>query len=407
MSEKKKLSRKQLKRKRRRIIIAVEVVALLFLLAGVFLVSKYNKLGTVEYKKEEVKKNEDLTDESSKDYTTIALYGLDSRSAGDLGEGNRSDCIMIASINNKTKAVRVASVFRDTYLYTATTDDDELEYAKASWAYSYGGPTEANSMLNINLDLDVDDFVAVDFSAVANTIDLLGGIDVEITESERNYINGYAVETSQITGLDTPAIMETGLVHLDGLHAVSYARIRYDTNDKYSTDYKRTERQRIVLEKMVEAAKSANLGTLNSIVDTVLPQVATSLSATEILGLATNLTNFKVEATTGFPFEKKTKKVSGPGDCVIPLGLVENVEELHAFLYPDSQYSVSETVRKIDGEIVTATGYSREDANVTEGVGASEESNTASANSATERETPANTTSTEDTTSEGSTEGTN
>lgn len=358
--------KKKKRKKGRKKIIVLEIIALLMLLAVVFVVSKFNKIGKSDYDSSKVVKNDDITDLSVKDYTTIALFGLDSRDSGNLGEGNHSDCIMVATINNSTKEVKIASIYRDSYVYLSPASSDGVEYGKATTAYLYGGPTQAVSMLNVNLDLDIDNWIAVDFTAVANTIDLLGGIDVEINEEEQILINGYATETSEITGIKTPDIEDIGLVHLDGLHATSYARIRYTDG----SDYKRTERQREVIQKMIEAAKGTDLLTLNSIVDTVLPQVATDLSATDMLALAANVTKYTVGDTTGFPFEKTTDKISGSGDSVIILGIQENVRELHEFLYDDEDYNVSGTVSEIDSSISAITGYTRDDADTSAGVGA-------------------------------------
>lgn len=347
------------KKKRKKFIIILEVVALLLLLLVVFLVTKFNKLGKTDFDSSNVAKNDDITDKSSDGYTTIALFGLDSRDSGNLGAGNHSDSIMVAAINNKTKEVKISSIYRDSYVSLQPTDSDGTQYGKATTAYAYGGPTQAVSMLNVNLDLDIDNWIAVDFTALANTIDLLGGIDIEIDENERDYINGYATETSKITGITSPDVEETGLVHLDGLHAVSYARIRYGGGD----DYKRTERQRTVIQKMFEAAKGASLTTLNSIVDTILPQIATDLSATDMLSLAAGASKYSIADTTGFPFEKTTANITDSGDCVIILGLSENVAELHEFLYNDEDgYNVSGTVQNLDATLSSLTGYTRADA---------------------------------------------
>lgn len=152
----------------------------MFMRSGVRLILKSIKADDIIIN-EEVKKNKNV--DLGDGYTNVALFGVDSRD-GDLGEGNRTDCIIVASLNNKTKEIKMVSVYRDTLL-----DLSEGTYQKCNAAYSYGGPVLAINMLNMNLDLDIQDYVTVDFGAIADAVDLLGGIEVEVTEEELPYIN--------------------------------------------------------------------------------------------------------------------------------------------------------------------------------------------------------------------------
>jgi anionic cell wall polymer biosynthesis LytR-Cps2A-Psr (LCP) family protein len=132
--------------------------------------------------------NEDLnsqTVEKMTGYTNIALFGLDNRSVGNYAWGN-SDTIMIASINNDTKEVKLVSVYRDTYLSIG-----EGKFNKANSAYNLGGVERAVKMLNANLDLSITDYVCVDWAALIEAIDALGGIELQVTKQEVYYINGY------------------------------------------------------------------------------------------------------------------------------------------------------------------------------------------------------------------------
>ena len=179
-------------------------------------------------------------------YTNIALFGLDSRN-GELDGGVQSDCIMIASINNETNEVKIVSVYRDTLLQQA-----DGTYEKANSAYNEGGPEAAISLLNRNFDLDIKNYISVNFSALVDVIDALGGIEMDMTAEEAFYSNGYAFETAQVVGKEMIKIPEeAGTQLLDGVHAVGYARIRYTEG----MDFKRTERQRVVLQKVAEKAK--------------------------------------------------------------------------------------------------------------------------------------------------------
>ena len=126
--------------------------------------------------------------------TNVALFRLDSRD-GELSGGVRSDSIMIVSINNKTGDVKIISVYRDTLL-----KQQDGSYEKANAAYSFGGPQEAVAMLNWNLDLDITKYASVNFNSLADIIDILGGVEVELTSEEIFWLNGYAAETSQVVG---------------------------------------------------------------------------------------------------------------------------------------------------------------------------------------------------------------
>lgn len=333
------------RKKRRAIIFVIEVIIIIVLLGVLYVYSKLDKIETEDIKEEEIQINE-IKSETIGGYKNIALFGLDSRETGSLDEGNRSDTIMVASINNATNEVKLVSVYRDTYL-----DQSDGSFNKANNAYQTGGPRQAIDMLNINLDLDITDYVSVDFLAVSDVIDLLGGIEIDVTEEEIQWINGYATETQLVTGKTTVDITSPGLQTLDGVQAVSYSRIRYTAGD----DYKRTERQRTVLTKMMEKAKSADILTLNKIVDAVLPEVKTSLSSTEILSMASKVASYKIGEQSGFPFDKLATNV-GTLDCVVPATLESNVKDLHKFLFGEENYDPSDKVKSLNEEIIYNSG---------------------------------------------------
>ncbi|WP_418615325.1 LCP family protein, partial [[Ruminococcus] torques] len=282
-------------------------------------------------------KNVDLGD----GYTNVALFGVDSRD-GDLGEGNRTDCIIVASLNNKTKEIKMVSVYRDTLL-----DLSEGTYQKCNAAYSYGGPVLAINMLNMNLDLDIQDYVTVDFGAIADAVDLLGGIEIEVTEEELPYINQYIPETANSAGKAANLLQSAGLQKLDGTQATTYARIRSTAGG----DFTRTERQRLVIEKMFEKAKGADIGTLNKIIDKVFPQVSTSFTLPEILKYASAYSEYKLVGNMGFPEDKYTDMLSEIGSVVVPDDLVSNVTKLHEFLFGTTGYVPSSTVQTVGSNI--------------------------------------------------------
>ena len=337
------------KKKKRGMIIAVEVLLILVVLIGFYVVSKLDQLQHPDMGEGDTAVNEGIEEDTvatMSGYTTVALFGLDTRESGQLGKGNRSDTIIIASINNDTGEVRLASVFRDTYLDMTTG-----KFNKANSAYSTGGPEQAIKMLNKNLDLDITDFVTVDFNAVIKAVDLLGGIDIDLTDEEVKWLNAYLIETSQVTGVSYENVAASGTQHLSGIQAMAYCRIRYTEG----WDYKRTERQRLVLEKIFAAAQAQGVTGLAGLINTMIPYIKTSLSNTEMLALAANIGKYSITDTQGFPYDKQAADVDA-GDCVVPVNLASNVSQLHSYLFSESGYTPSDTVQQISNQIINNTG---------------------------------------------------
>lgn len=321
------------------------LIAALFMFGVIYVYAKWSKIDTKAIKAEDIVINEEVKKNKNVDlgdgFTNVALFGVDSRD-GDLGEGNRTDCIIVASLNNKTKEIKMVSVYRDTLL-----DLSEGTYQKCNAAYSYGGPVLAINMLNMNLDLDIQDYVTVDFGAIADAVDLLGGIEIEVTEEELPYINQYIPETANSAGKAANLLKSAGLQKLDGTQATTYARIRSTAGG----DFTRTERQRLVIEKMFEKAKMADIGTLNAIIDKVFPQVSTSFSLPEILKYASAYSEYKLTGNMGFPEDKYTDMLSEIGSVVVPDDLTSNVAKLHEFLFGTVGYSPSSTVQTVSANI--------------------------------------------------------
>ena len=341
-----KMRKKRRNKRRKRIfVLTAEVIILTFLLGTAYVMAKYDKIQRVEIDSENVTVNEGAVKEG---YTTVALFGGE----GQLGAGTHADTIIIASIDNKTKEIRLVSIYRDTFL---KQKDDK--YNKANSAYFRGGPEEAISMLNENLDLDIEDYVTVDFKALVDTIDLMGGIEIDIQEEEVQYMNEFLQETADVAGTEANFIEHAGEQKLDGAQAVTYARIRSTAGG----DYKRTERQRLVIEKIFEKAVKTKISTINKIIDKVFEQVSTSFSLKEALGLAAGVADYQLGETAGFPFEKQDDvRYKNCGSVVVAQGLAENVQELHTFLYPNEEEKpVSDTVQQISDDIAYLTGVTR------------------------------------------------
>lgn len=343
--------KKAAKKKKRFIIFGIEILLLVVLVAGFYVVRQLDRIQKPIVDPEQVQINEDRPEETVKTmsgYTNIALFGLDTRTPGQLGKGNRSDTIIIASINNDTKEVRLVSVFRDTYL-----DLSNGKYNKCNGAYSAGGPEQAMTMLNKNLDLDIKYYISVDFAALTETVDLLGGIYIDVDESELEHLNNYTVETSKVTGVETQKLTQTGLQLLDGVQATSYCRIRYTAGD----DFKRTERQREVIMELVNTAKKADIAEINEVINAVFSKIATNYTNEEILQMAPEMLGYEIVDTQGFPFDRAAGNISGKGSCVIPVNLAENVRQLHEYLFGNYSYTPSDEVQAISDKIAQDTGY--------------------------------------------------
>ena len=365
MAKKKPLTKKQKRilqrRRRRRILFGIEIFILLILIGGVFIYAKLGKMNFTDLDFSKIGVNTGVSDNNvMKGYTTIGLIGLDGRD-GELKSGARSDTMIIASINNDTKKVKLVSVYRDTYLRIGEDSEGNGQYDKANAAYKKGGPEQFLSMLNTNLDLNVTDFVSVDFQAVAEAVELLGGIDVELKEEEVVHLNNYCVETSKVTGMDyTPLEEKAGVHHLNGVQAVSYARIRYTSGN----DFRRAARQREVIYKIVEKAKNSDIATLSKILDKVFPKVYTSFTKAEILQMGMSMMSYDIEDQTGFPFDhlygERVKDAMGGLDVVLPVTLESNAIKLHEFLYPEDSYTPSDEVKAYSQRIVDKSGFGDE-----------------------------------------------
>ncbi|WP_342757013.1 LCP family protein [Kineothrix sedimenti] len=351
-SKGKKMSAKEREKKKRKkiILFIVEIFVLLVMVVVLYGVLKGEKVGKVELNadelviNEEVKEREETT--NMKGYRNIALFGVDS-TTGALTKNTRSDTIMIASINQDTGDCKLVSVYRDTYLNLSNDT-----YNKCNSAYAKGGPEMAINMLNMNLDMNITDFVTVGFAGLTDTIDALGGIMIDVDSSEIHHLNSYQFTMAEDLKRTYNEVTETGYQLLNGLQATAYCRIRYTAGD----DFKRAERQREVLMAVAEKAKTASPATLNEIANDVFSEVYTSLDLTEIVELLGGISKYNIVGQAGFPDEqyRTTGTIGSKGSCVIPLDLKENVEWLHQFLF-DETYTVSSDVQTYSDKIKSDT----------------------------------------------------
>lgn len=327
------------------VLILILLIALMIGSTAIYIKYKLSKIERVDLHENDLNISKDV-DAKLEDYRNIAIFGIDSRE-DTYSRGNRSDCIIIASINNKTKEIKLVSVYRDTYVNIQGHGLDKITHA-----YSFGEASLAISTLNTNLDLNIKEFVAVNFEAVAEAVDQLGGVDIEIeSEEELKYLNSYLIETSKVTGKNAIKVESTGKQTLDGVQAVAYSRIRYTEGG----DAKRAERMRIVIEAMLAKAKTKNIGEISKVLNILLPKIRTNISASEAISLIPELSSYKVIKSIGWPYE--TKGITLDRWYGVPVTLESNVTKLHKDIFNEQDYAPSETVKETSDKIVEKTGY--------------------------------------------------
>lgn len=285
---------------------------------------------------------------NQKGYYTVAVFGVDSRD-GNVEKGALSDVNMIVNVDRESGDIQLISIYRDMY----SMIDEDGKFHKFNQAYVEGGPEQALETLNRNLDLDIKDYITVNWKAVIDAINILGGVDLEITDAEFKYMNSFIAKTVEATGVGSYELEHAGMNHLDGVQAVAYARLRL-----MDTDFNRTERQRKVVSLAFDKAKNANFSTLYSILVAVLPQTSTNVGIDNLIPFAKDISKYHLSETTGFPFDKDTKKMH-KRDYVVPITLKSNVIALHDMLYgkiPGYSYTPSEMLVKISNKIIKDTG---------------------------------------------------
>ena len=365
-----KKSRKYKKMRRRKIIFGIEITVLLILSGILFVYAWINRSmdkmnqDTLDSSQiqinSEVKANTDLSQMSGTQ--VIALVGVDARGVegSELAESMNSDTIILCCIDHDKQEIRMVSIMRDTWMNMAKYTDEYYEFDKANSAYNRGGPESMLSMLNTNLDLALTDYVTVNFKALADAIDVLGGLDIEMTNAECVHANNYNREVSEAQGVEYEAIPYdedlgddySEVRHVSGALATSYARIRYGGGD----DAKRTSRQRIVINLMVQKLKQ-NPTKIPEILDKVMGNVSTSLTKNEILELGMHAVTYTMGTSYAYPFQLCYGENALGEDVVIPVTLEFNVRELHEYLYPGLSYEPSAAVTEYSDYIARKSGY--------------------------------------------------
>ncbi|MBO5484695.1 MAG: LCP family protein [Lachnospiraceae bacterium] len=316
------------------------LILMLLLIAGLYLLSRLDNIQNHALKNVAVN---EIKDDNINDYTNIAIYGVDSR-ANDLKKNTRSDSIIVASIHKKTHNVILTSIYRDTYVRIEDHGFDKINHA-----YAFGGPDLAVNTINTNFDLNIQDFITVNFSALSNVIDGLGGITLNIHKDELKWVNAYARDVAKINGMEFTKIKKPGKQTVSGVQATGYCRVRYTAGG----DFTRAKRQRKVLEAIFAKAKKTNPVTLLRVMDDVLPQIYTSMTTSDILNMAVYLPFYNITSQKGFPYDMDCHRASNGIYYDFPTTLSSNVTKLHKKLFGTKDYKPSETVLEIN----RAMGY--------------------------------------------------
>lgn len=353
-SKSKMAAKQKAARKRRKIIVfAAEIIILVAMLGVLFVL--FDKTEEAPIVVELPTEAESIgiasqVEESPvmKGYWNIALFGIDAENEKQLVKGARSDSIMIASINLDTGDIKLVSVYRDTYL---NIGDDY--YIKCNTAYSNGGGEQAVTMLNANLDLDIQDFIAIGYEGLKGVVDGLGGVYLDVDEQELKHINNYQYSIDKILKCGYREVTKTGYQKLDGMQAAAYCRIRYRTGD----DFARAASQRELIQAIEERIKEVDLATLTKVFEEVMGHVVTSLTTDDILPYLSQVSNYKIVDEGGFPEAsmRTTGNIGSKGSSVIPADLESNVVWLHEFLFGVEDYKVSDKVKEYSGQIKAET----------------------------------------------------
>ncbi|MCI8610163.1 MAG: hypothetical protein HFE73_11005 [Firmicutes bacterium] len=325
---------------------AALLTALVVILAAIIIVAMvYGYVNdAVDQMHEPTPESYDLSLVDVDGYINILLLGVDSRNMNNIN-GTRSDAIMIVSINKDTNDVKVISVYRDTFLKMGDTGS----FDKITHACAYGGPELSIKSLNQAMDLNISNYVVVNFKAVADLVDAVGGITVNVEDYEIQQLNKYTIQTANNIGRENYKLVEAaGTQTLEGVQAVSYGRIRKGVGD----DFKRTERMRTVLTLVFNKMKTMSFSEIKGLIDMMIPQVKTNLDMGDILGLAYRLPSFNIIGSVGWPYNVTSGYIGGVS-YVLPQDLVANTTKLHQEVFGQSDYVPSAVLTAIAGELAT------------------------------------------------------
>lgn len=349
VSQKTKNNSKNSRKKRKKKLVQIILVLLLILLVSFVLIffyfnNQFSKVNHINISKtnndlgikQEVVDNLKDKDIDDKSITNFALFGLDARNPNDTA---RSDSIMIGTIDYAHKKLKITSIMRDSYVNIEGHGKDKITNA-----YGIGGPQLALKTLNQNFDLNIRNFLTVNFYGMEDVIDYLGGVTIDVKKQEITTINHYIKELCTIDKKKYTPITKSGLQVLNGRQSVNYARIRSVGN----SDFERTQRQRKVLNEVFQKVMSAGKLKYPEIVSKFLPLISTSISNTEIFTIGTKFFSSGIKKMEqarfpldGFCVDKTIKGIS----YLVPR-MPTTKEQLHKYIFDDIPISEQTTIKQ-------------------------------------------------------------
>lgn len=334
--------------------------AILVSLAGAYALNLYSQFQHVKLKAtdDDLGIAPEKQVDTSTDITNIALFGVDSRS--NEFKGN-SDSIMILSVDKQHNKIKLISILRDSLVKV-----DGHGYTKITEAYGYGGAPLAIKTINQNYNMDIRDYVTINFNGMAEIIDAVGGVTVNVTKEEIPTINGTSQQMAEALGEPIPPkITQPGTQTLNGLQAVAYSRIRkVDNPDGSWGDFGRTSRQRTVMDQLFQKALTMSVSQYPAFIESLLPYVETSMNIGEIMDLAMILTRDGITLEqTGVPSTEYTINagLSYNGKSTVYYNLEYASSLIHAFIYDDipPETYIAQNVAPMTGPLEASSSSSK------------------------------------------------
>lgn len=338
------------KRGKKQVYLMAVLLAVTALIVGIaaYTTNKWDKVQKTELNEEELGISEETEKELGEGYLNVALFGVNRKAEGD---GNvDSDAVYVVSVNLSTKELRLVSVYGNTILVS-----DSGNTIRMKDAYAEGGPQEAVALLNENLDLDIQDYVSVNFKAMADVIDILGGVDIDVTREELPHVNGYARDIGKLLDEEQKPLEKEGIQTLNGVQAVGYCRIRITDGG----DVRRAGRQQMVIDQMKQKLEKADFSQVDEIMDKVFPEVETSFKLSEAVGYGKDLPAYSFAGMYAFPMSMKEQSRDGGKDgdyaeIVECSDYVKDVITLHQQLFGGIDYEPADRIK--ENEKILADG---------------------------------------------------
>lgn len=330
------------------LLVLAIVLAKLTLLGWRWIETELDQMKRVKYKTGDLLIDKTV-EKKLKDYRNILIMGIDSREGENINHC-RSDAMIIMSINKKNGKMKMISIMRDSFLELEEKGTTKID--KLTHAHAFGGPKNTIRALNKNLDLNIKEFIRVDWKAVADSADGLGGLDLDIKKYQINEMNKYIKDTNESLHGNTAKIKKSGKQRLNGVQVVTYCRIRHIGRG----DTERAERMREALSAMISRASHAGIKKVDTMIDKVAPEITTNIETKKLTKLLISNLNFKIDKSIGWPYTWDGAMLGGVSYDV-PITLESNVKDLYEGVFGIKNYSPTRRVKDISLQISEKSGY--------------------------------------------------